>query len=98
MTEIRLDATLRRAGDMLCAEVDGEIVMMDAAKGVYFGLNDIASDVWRRLSEPVSPAALIAALAEAYEGEAGEIRRDVLALLGQLAEQGLIQIDSPLAA
>lgn len=74
------------------AEVDGEIVLMSVADGLYFGLNDIASDIWRRLARPIRVDALCAALAADYEGDPAAIERDVLILANRLAERGLINV------
>jgi len=44
------DATIiLRNLSVLTAEVDGEIVMMSIEQGRYFGLDDIGSDIWKRL-------------------------------------------------
>lgn len=78
----------------LKAEVDGEIILMSVANGLYFGLDDIAGDIWRRLAQPIRVDALCAALTVEYEGEPAVIERDVLALLNKLAERGLIDVSS----
>lgn len=78
----------------LKAEVDGEIILMSVANGLYFGLDDIAGDIWRRLARPIRADALCAALSVDYEGEPAVIERDVLTLLNKLAERGLIDVSS----
>lgn len=88
-----LDRTtrLRRAADVLATEVDGEMVMMDVEKGLYFGLDAIGTDVWKRLEAPATAGELAAALSRDYDAEADAIERDVLDLLASLAEQGLVE-------
>ena len=44
---------LRRVADVLATEVGGEMVMMDVEKGVYFGLDPIGTDIWKRLEAPM---------------------------------------------
>ena len=47
------DATrIARSPSVLAAEVDGEIVMMSIEQGLYFGLDDIGSDIWKRIDPP----------------------------------------------
>ncbi|HEY0836221.1 MAG TPA: PqqD family protein [Azospirillum sp.] len=85
-------ARVHRVANVLSAEVDGEAVLMSIEKGFYFGLDDIGSDVWRRLEEPVGVAALAAALAEDYDGDPAVIEHDVLALLSDMAANGLVEL------
>lgn len=83
---------LRRVPGLLAADVDGEMVMMDVEKGVYYGLDAIGSDIWKRLETPVSAAELAAELVKDYEADAATIETDVLALFNRLVEQGLAEV------
>lgn len=83
---------IRRNDSVLSTEVDGEMVMMDVEQGVYFGLDAIGTDIWHRLATPATPADLAEALAGDYEAEVETIERDLLALLAQMAERGLISV------
>lgn len=83
---------LRRVPGLLAADVDGEVVMMDVEKGVYYGLDAIGSDVWKRLEAPISAAELAAELAKDYDADVATIEADVLALFNRLVEQGLAEV------
>lgn len=82
---------VHRVADVLSAEVDGEAVLMSIEKGLYFGLDEIGSDVWRRLETPVEIAALAASLAEDYDGDSTVIENDLIALLSDMAANGLVE-------
>jgi hypothetical protein len=82
---------ISRSPAVLAAEVDGEIVMMSIEQGRYFGLDDIGSDIWKRIEQPCSFAALVDALAIDYEAERGTIAADVTALLTEMAEQDVVR-------
>lgn len=84
---------IRRNPDLLTAEVDGEVVMMSVEQGVYYGLDDIGSDVWNRLAEPVTVASLLTGLQARYDGDAAIIERDVMVLLADMAAKDLIRIE-----
>jgi hypothetical protein len=77
------------------AEIDGDVVVMGFTQGKYVGLNDIASAVWRRLERPQPVAALCDGMIRDFDGDADEIRRDILALLAELHEFGLLQTSAP---
>lgn len=89
-----LDRTtrVRRTTEVLATEVDGEMVMMDIDKGLYFGLDPVGTAVWKRLDEPTTAAELVDGLVLEYDADAATIERDVLALLTSLTEQGLLEI------
>jgi hypothetical protein len=87
------DATvISRSPSVLTAEVDGEIVMMSIEQGRYFGLDNIGSDIWKRIEPPCSFATLIDGLAAAYEADRATIAADVQNLLGRMAEQDVVRL------
>ncbi|WP_232302430.1 PqqD family protein [Elstera litoralis] len=77
---------------MLATEVGGEMVIMNVEKGVYFGLDPIGTDIWKRLEESITVAALAGALVQVYDADIACIERDVLALLTRMVEQGLVEV------
>jgi hypothetical protein len=85
-------AVISRSPSVLAAEVDGEIVMMSIEQGRYFGLDDIGSDIWKRIEQPCSFAALVDALATDYDADRGTIAADVTALLNRMAEQDVVRL------
>ena len=87
------DATvISRSPSVLTAEVEGEIVMMSIEQGRYFGLDDIGSDIWKRIEAPCSFAALIDRLMVDYEADRATIAADVQALLGRMAAQDVVRL------
>src|SRR5437764_8396562 len=87
------DATvISRSPGVLAAEVDGEIVMMSIEQGRYFGLDDIASDIWRRLETPMTFAALVDSLAADYDADRETIAGDVRVLLEKMAAQDAVRL------
>ncbi|KJV10984.1 hypothetical protein VZ95_01395 [Elstera litoralis] len=81
-----------RVADVLATEVGGEMVIMNVEKGVYFGLDPIGTDIWKRLEESITVAALAGALVQVYDADIACIERDVLALLTRMVEQGLVEV------
>lgn len=79
-----------RKSDVLSAEMDGTVVIMDPDEGVYFRLDAVGSDIWRRLDEPMTLAGLIASLIDTYEGDPEAIEADTLALLDRMTEKGML--------
>lgn len=80
-----------RCAGPLAAEIGGEVVLMSVERGNYYGLDEIGSDIWRRLEQPLRVADLVTALAADYDGEVAVIERDVLDLLTKLLDNGLVE-------
>ncbi len=76
--------------DAVARELGGETMLLDLASGACFGLDEIGGRIWQVLEDGHSPAAACDAILAAYEVEREVVERDVLTLLGQLIEQGLI--------
>lgn len=89
---VKLDSVVAQSPDQVSAEVDNEVVMMSVEKGLYYGLDEVASHIWRALAEPQTPRALCAALVQEFDVESDECEKDVLELLEELAKQDLIVI------
>jgi hypothetical protein len=75
-------------------EVAGETVILDAASGQYFALNRVGSTVWQLLQEPVTILSLCEKLRAQYDVTAERCEADVSLLLEELAERGLVRLES----
>jgi hypothetical protein len=78
--------------NQVAADVAGETVLMSLARSRCYGLGEIGSEIWSRLMAPVRVSDLVDGLCERYEAPPGVIERDVVQLLSQLAEEGLIKV------
>lgn len=93
MASISRQTRVRRKPDVLAAEINGELVTMNAELGEYYSLNPVASDVWQRLVQPKKIEELVADLADSYEGELSVIEADVILLIEGLTAKGLLITD-----
>ena len=87
-------SVVRWSGTPLSTELDGETMLMGIDSGRYYGLDAVGGDVWRRLATPSSVGEICTALAEDYDGDAAQIEHDVVALLIQLRDEGLVEVVS----
>jgi hypothetical protein len=74
----------------MSSPVDDELVMMDLERGVYYSLDRVGADIWSRLAEPQAVAALCAQLMQKYEVDQATCEADVLAVLNEMAANGLL--------
>lgn len=89
-TTLSMASRIQWSKDQLAADVDREVVILSIERGSYYGLDDIGSEIWQLLEAPIAVSAVCDALAEKYDASRAVIERDVLALLEQLAAEGLI--------
>lgn len=79
--------------DALGAEVRNEFVLLDPISGKYFSLNSVGGFVWQQLQQPLTVEQLVERVCKRYEVNSELAERDVLALLGQLSESNLIDLE-----
>jgi hypothetical protein len=84
-------ARVVRATELLEADVNGEIVALHVERGQCYGLNGVASEIWRMLAEPTSVADICSTLCAEYEVDSGTCEAEVQNLLSNLREEGLIK-------
>jgi hypothetical protein len=92
-----LDAasTVVVAHDVLSTELGAEHVMLNLRDGTYYGLDEVGSAIWKLLQSPVTVAEICDAILDTYEVDADRCRRDVVRLLTELVERGLVEIRTP---
>lgn len=78
--------------DVVAREVGGEMVLLDLASGLYFGLDPVGSRVWERLSDGGASLAELTDLIEAaFDAPRAVIAADLERLLAQLSEKNLVE-------
>ena len=79
--------------DVVFREIDGESVLLDLASGEYYGLNEVGTRIWSWLVERERPDEMVSRLAQMYAVDVGVLERDLLELLGELWDRGLVRLD-----
>ena len=72
--------------------LEGEIVILDAKSGQYYGLDEVGATVWQLIQEPKTIQQVRDAILAEYEVEAEQCEQDLLELLHTMAEKGLIEL------
>jgi ornithine carbamoyltransferase len=72
-------------------EVDGEMVLLDMNSENYYGLDAVATDIWRLLREGKSLEETVAELLEIYDVDEARLRQDLEDFVSRLTEQGLAE-------
>jgi hypothetical protein len=95
MTPIPADAVVVWNGRVVANELnDDETVMLDVDQGRYFGVSEIGNVIWGIIAQPTSVDDLVAVLLERYEIDEQTCRREVMAFLDELSDQGLLDVEA----
>ena len=79
-----------RDGEALCAEIDGEIVALNVAKGVCYGFDAISSHIWALIEPSMRIDKLCDLLMRRYAVDRPTCERQVIDLLEDLRSEGLL--------
>jgi hypothetical protein len=90
--KLSLEAVVARRAEPLTAPVDGDLVMLDTRRSVYFGLDPVGHRIWALLEQPRSVDALCTELQARFDVAEETCRADVLAFVEQLVEAELVEI------
>lgn len=84
---------VRRASELIEAEVDGELVALHVDSGTCYGFNGTATRIWALVEQPKSVGQIRDVLLEEYEVDADTCQAQLIELLGELESDRLIEID-----
>ncbi len=97
----QMDAIYIPSEDIVAREIEGELIIVPLAAGIgdmedeLYTLNDTGRAIWARLDGHTSLGEIAAALAAEYDAPPGEIERDVLGLVQELARRRmLVEVDA----
>jgi len=78
--------------DQVSCDLSGESAILNLKAGVYYGLNEVGTKVWKLIQEPKRVSELWDAILEEYEVEPHRCETDIMALLQDLLDNGLIEV------
>lgn len=86
-----LTDTFAASDDVVCREVGGEMMLLNLASGIYFGLNEVGGRVWQFLDErPCSLGEICDLLMADFEVEREVVESDIRELFAKLVEHELL--------
>ena len=78
------------SGDLL----DGDVAILNLSDGVYYGLTDIGGRIWSLIQQPKTVSDLKATLLQEYDVDPELCYRELLDLLQDLANRGLVVVNN----
>lgn len=77
--------------DQVSCDLSGESAILNLKAGVYYGLNEVGTRIWKLIQEPRRVGDLRDAILEEYEVEPDRCEADILFLLQALLDNGLME-------
>jgi hypothetical protein len=90
--KIKLDSVIAATKDQVSCDLGGEAAILDIKSGIYYGLDSIGARIWNLIENPKSVKEVLDVLLQEYEVEAKRCERDLLDLLEELEDKGLIEV------
>lgn len=75
---------------VLCRQLSGETVLLNLESGVYYGLDPVGTRVWQLLLQGQTIAEICGTMIDEYDVAPDVLRDDVLRLVGELRERGIV--------
>jgi hypothetical protein len=80
--------------DVLINVIDGQAVLLNLKTERYFGLDEMGTTMWQRLTNADSVESAYAALLAEYEVEPERLRADLTEFTERLIQNGLLEVRS----
>lgn len=74
------------------SDIDGDKVMMDLDKGMYFSLNSVGSRIWDIIENPITIDQVVEILLSEYDIDKNECKETVVSFIKGLEENELIKV------
>jgi hypothetical protein len=95
---LNLNCVVQRDPDVIAAEADQDLVMVSIANGLYYGVSDVAREIWEAIERPKKISDLIDDLVGTYNIDQTTCKEETLSFLEDLRAEGLLKVsDEPVS-
>ena len=92
MTNVTLDSTVVKCSTHVSTDLGGEVVILDMQSEEYFSLDGVGTRIWKMIEIPTTVHEILTAILQVCDVEPTRAERDLLAVLGEMAQEGLIEV------
>src|SRR5215475_5534445 len=91
---LTLNSIVQRDPEVIAAETDQGLVMVSVATGHYYGVSDVAREIWEAIERPKRISDLLVGLTASYNIDLASCEEQTLSFLGVLLDEGLLQVEN----
>jgi hypothetical protein len=95
---LRVADTVVASKGVMSSTLGEEVMILNPRAGVYHGLDPVGARVWELIQEPRTIEGLRDALLDEYEVEPARLEQDLIALLGSMRTNQLIDVSTAAAS
>lgn len=96
--ELKGNPSVVATKNQVSCDLAGEAAILDLQSGIYYGLDAVGARIWELIQEPKTVTEIRDALLEEFDVEPERCHNDLVALLEQMSENKLIEIQNASAA
>jgi len=89
---LTLNSVIQRDPEVIFSEADQDLIMVSIATGSYYGLSDVAREIWDAIERPKKVSDLIDSLTASYDVDSSLCEEQTLSFLETLLDEGLVQV------
>ncbi len=89
---IAFEQKITASPEALVSLIAGESVILNCDNEQYYGLDEIGTDMWTKLTTSPSIQSAYDKLLQEYDVDAELLRQDICELVANLSAQGLVEI------
>ena len=90
------NSVVQRDPEVIAAKADQDLIMVSIATGYYYGLSDVAREIWEAIEHPKTVSDMLNDLTMSYHIDASTCEKQTLSFLEALLDEGLLQVkDGP---
>ena len=93
MQKLSLNSVVQRDPSVIAAAAGEDVVMVNVDKGEYYGVSDVAREIWDAIESPKKVSDLIEGLATNYDVERSLCEKETLLFLEELLTERLLRIE-----
>src|SRR4026207_312616 len=83
---------------VICRELSGETVLLNLESGVYYGLDAVGTRVWQLLLQGCTIGSIRETMIAEYDVAPDVLNTDVMRLVGELRDRGIVTPREPVQA
>lgn len=87
--DLTLDHIVIVSDDAVFRELDGEAVVLNLETGMYYGLDEVGTRVWRAIEPRGTLRQALERILDTYDADAVSAEHDLLELAAGLVDKGL---------
>jgi len=89
---LTLNSIVQRDPGVIFSEVEQDLIMVSIATGSYYGLSDVAREIWDAIEHPKRVADLVSDLTASYNVNSSVCGEQTLSFLNALLHEGLLRV------